>query len=825
MTMVKKGALVGLALLACSGPQHLGKGQADREAAALPAGSAVNARSPTGAAEALDTFSLERFTPLLAKPELSQVAKALEEDNPTAAARLLESIMAAHPPQAADVKRWQFLLGRLREQAQELEGAAASYDLAAATSWPLQDYARLGAARVELRRGRADRAIGHLARVDKSGAIAAPALLLEAEAASVEGQYDMAIAAWERHLKAGAASEHGLVSLRLSQALLARHQAAATEPEKPAADALPAVAAKTVASTEEPAPELVVALKHARNAVADFTKDPKARESAQRTVEQILLAMAPPARERYRAPQAEEELYRLQALVEARQDALAVEVADELLKSLGKAESFGPIGCEARLQRAKALAVAKEFGKAADSLGDVIARCKGDADFRARVLYLCGKYARSDGRDMQAIQRFEQLEREVPEHRLADDARLYAAQSYLELGVEARFTELLTNMPRDYPSGDMVMDGVFELALRRIDRGDWSGAASVLELGRQLTSGRDSARGQEYSGRERYFLARSWAEMKHPDKALDEYEAMVTELPLSYYMLHAYSRLKHADPARARAALARASSVAETQPFSFENRPEFSSPEFVRGMELLRVGELDSARHELSALGLFDGNANSKLLWGVALLYAKAGAVKLSHSLAKGLLTDWLGRWPAGQWAQAWQIAFPEPYLDIVEREAKKNQLPKSWIYGVMREESEFDASAVSHANAYGLMQLIVPTARIYAKPLGLPYDARSLKRPAINIALGARALKSLVDRFDQNPLLAIPGYNAGPGRPARWVKERPHVDFDVWVERIPFRETRRYTKRVLASRATYAVLYEPDFAEGAMTLPLKVSP
>ncbi len=818
------GPLIALVLLSCSGQQQVGKGQAAGEAAALPPAKSAPTGVPADAADGSDTFSLERFTPLLAKPELSKVAKALEEENPAAAARLLESIMAEHPPEPADVKRWQFLLARLREQAQELEGAAASYELAATAPWALRDYARLGAGRVELRRGRADRALGHLARVDKSGAIAAPALLLEAEAASLEGQYDVAIAAWERQLAAGASSEHGLVSLRLSQALLARYQSSAVDRDEPAGVALPAVAAKTVASSEEPAPDLVAALKHARNAAADFARDPKSRESAQRSIEQVLLAMAPPARQRFQAPRAEEELYRLGVLVEARQDALAVEVADELLKSLGKAESFGPIACEARLLRAKALAVANEFGKAADSLGDVIARCQGDTDFRARVLYLCGKYARSDGRDMQAIQRFEQLEREAPQHRLADDARLYAAQSYLELGVEARFTELLSSMPRDYPSGDMVMDGVFELALRRIDRGDWSGAASVLELGRQLTSGRDSARGQEYSGRERYFLARSWAEMKHPDKALDEYEAMVSELPLSYYMLHAYSRLKHADPGRARAALTRAGELAKTQPFSFENRPEFSTPEFLRGMELLRVGELDSARQELGALGLFDGNANSKLLWGVALLYAKAGAVKLSHSLAKGLLTDWLGRWPSGQWAQAWQIAFPEPYLDIVEREAKKNQLPKSLIYGVMREESEFDASAVSHANAHGLMQLIVPTARIYAKPLGLPYDARSLKRPGINIALGARALKSLIDRFEQNPLLAIPGYNAGPGRPARWLKERPHFDFDVWVERIPFRETRRYTKRVLASRATYAVLYEPDFAEGAMTLPLKVS-
>lgn len=819
-------ALLCVVTLGCSGQQQPGAAQQGPSAALASPRTAGQPNAAVADDEEPETLSLETFTPLLAEPALAPVARAIEQDDQVAAARLLESIMAEHPPPVHAVKRWQFLLARLREQAQELEGASASYDLAARSNWALSDYALLGAARVELRRGRSDRALARLVRIEKQGAIQAPALLLQAEAASLEGQYDVAIQAWQTHLKGDSASDHGLVSLRLSQALLKRYQEQSPAPEPtPGPDGSSAVAAKTGTEPEDAAPDLVIALRHARNAAADFARDDKSRASANETIQQILAAMPPQAQRRYATPELDEELYRLVALVDARQDALAIEAADNLLKRLGPKESFGPLGCEARLQRAKAYSIANEYGKAADSLSDAITRCQGDKDFRARLLYLGGKYCRFDGRHMQAIQRFEQLEREVPEHRLADDARLYAAQSYFALGVEARFTELLSDMPRDYPKGDMVMDGVFELALRRIDKGDWSGAASVLELGKQLTIDHDSARGQEYSGRERYFLARAWEQMHDEKRALDEYQAIVRDLPLSYYMLHAYSRLKQADPKRAQDTLAAAKHLSETQPFSIEHRPEFSSPEFVRGMELLRVGELDLARAELATLGLGSGSANAQLLWGVALLYARAGAVKLSHSMAKGLLTDWLGRWPSGQWVQAWQIAFPQPYLPIVEREAKKNHLPESLIYGVMREESEFDQNAVSHANAYGLMQLIVPTARSYAKPLGLPYDARSLRRPQVNIALGARALASLTQRFDGNPLLAIPGYNAGPGRPARWLKERPHYDFDVWVESIPFRETRRYTKRVLASRATYAVLYEPEFAEQALTLPQKVMP
>ena len=62
------------------------------------------------------------------------------------------------------------------------------------------------------------------------------------------------------------------------------------------------------------------------------------------------------------------------------------------------------------------------------------------------------------------------------------------------------------------------------------------------------------------------------------------------------------------------------------------------------------------------------------MLWGSRLLYARAGSAKLSHAVARGLLTDWLSRWPAGDWAKAWHIAFPRPYRAVVEREAKRTR-------------------------------------------------------------------------------------------------------------------------------------------------------
>ena len=142
-----------------------------------------------------------------------------------------------------------------------------------------------------------------------------------------------------------------------------------------------------------------------------------------------------------------------------------------------------------------------------------------------------------------------------------------------------------------------------------------------------------------------------------------------------------------------------------------------------------------------------------------------------------------------------------------------------------MREESAFDPRVVSAAKAFGLMQLIVPTAKKMGEPLGISPDEESLKQPGVNVPLGCHYLAVLRRQFADNPLLAVPGYNAGAGAPKKWLDERPGEDFDVWVERIPYEETRNYTKRVLGSMAAYELLYARDQPSEALRAPLAASP
>jgi soluble lytic murein transglycosylase len=128
-------------------------------------------------------------------------------------------------------------------------------------------------------------------------------------------------------------------------------------------------------------------------------------------------------------------------------------------------------------------------------------------------------------------------------------------------------------------------------------------------------------------------------------------------------------------------------------------------------------------------------------------------------------------------------------------------------VYGVIRQESLYRSDAVSSAGARGLMQLQIDTARRTARALKLPKpDLEDLFVPAINTSLGAGHLRMLLDRFDDQLPVALAGYNAGPNAAARWLPEES-IDADVWIENIPYDETREYVQRILWHRLMFTWL------------------
>ncbi len=133
-----------------------------------------------------------------------------------------------------------------------------------------------------------------------------------------------------------------------------------------------------------------------------------------------------------------------------------------------------------------------------------------------------------------------------------------------------------------------------------------------------------------------------------------------------------------------------------------------------------------------------------------------------------------------------------------------------SYAHGITRQESSFDRSAVSHANAHGMMQLLPATARDQARRSGLPYSyARLTQDPAYNVRLGSDYLALRLRNWDGAIMLAAASYNAGHGNAMKWVRRygdprNPGVDQLAWIERIPFGETRSYVQRVIENAAVY---------------------
>jgi soluble lytic murein transglycosylase len=130
----------------------------------------------------------------------------------------------------------------------------------------------------------------------------------------------------------------------------------------------------------------------------------------------------------------------------------------------------------------------------------------------------------------------------------------------------------------------------------------------------------------------------------------------------------------------------------------------------------------------------------------------------------------------------------------------------------ISRRESEFDPAARSAADARGLMQVLPSTAKLVAPRVGLSYDAAKLNDPAYNVRIGTGYLAQLVEQFGPSVALIASGYNAGPGRPKRWMglfgdPRDPSVDVVDWVEMIPFTETRTYVMRVTESLVIYRAI------------------
>ncbi len=483
---------------------------------------------------------------------------------------------------------------------------------------------------------------------------------------------------------------------------------------------------------------------------------------------------------------------------------------DEAIKALEDGGAAG--GASQRLERLRSKAEVYYRSRnhpllAARTFDEVVAiagpSAIDDAFKAARAL------SRAD-HDDEAIERYLALARRAPKSKEAEEATFLAARLHLIHARPAQAASVLDEHQKRWANARK--EATRMRALAHLMAGHHAQAIRLFE---ELS---DDEREPLGAARARSLAA--YAALKNGDRtlAVARYGEVARARPFSWPALVARTHLQE---------------LKAPVPPSFEAPPDPADvvPLAVNlppPVDLLhRIGLDDDAEdalrdREAAVTAVAPGRATEAL----CAAYAKLGRARRLYQVAQQIPQAALFAPPIGRGRWAWDCAYPSPFApDVTEVEAKE-ALPPGLLHAVMRQESGFDTDVVSPARAVGLLQLLPETGRTVAGELALPWDDDKLTDPSFNVKLGGHYLHGLVARFHGSVPLALAGYNGGPDNVAKWLGRLRGVPLDLFVEHIPFAETRGYVVRVMGNLARYAYLRGGEDALPALSLaPVDPSP
>ncbi|HWI17938.1 MAG TPA: transglycosylase SLT domain-containing protein [Vicinamibacterales bacterium] len=192
----------------------------------------------------------------------------------------------------------------------------------------------------------------------------------------------------------------------------------------------------------------------------------------------------------------------------------------------------------------------------------------------------------------------------------------------------------------------------------------------------------------------------------------------------------------------------------------------------------------------------------------IAVTHRRMGNVRAGINAMKRAYPQYLAAGGETMPSEILQVIFPVDYWPLLQKYAKDRGLDPYTVAALVAQESNFDPVVVSHANAYGLMQILPSTGRSYARKLGVrPFSTNRLKEAEINVRLGTQIFADDIRKFG-GVHFALAAYNAGGSRVVRWQREKPGLPQDEFIDDIPFPETQNYVKRILGTAEDYRNLY-----------------
>ncbi|HEY0306920.1 MAG TPA: transglycosylase SLT domain-containing protein [Acidobacteriaceae bacterium] len=421
-------------------------------------------------------------------------------------------------------------------------------------------------------------------------------------------------------------------------------------------------------------------------------------------------------------------------------------------------------------------------------------------DSGAARLYILAETSRADNDTVLHRQMLEQMMQQFPHSHWLEEALYSGGNMYL---LRRDYTQAIyhyATLVKLFPASTYAPSAHWRAAWMNYRLRNYAEAARLMDEQLQSYPG-----GQEIPGA-LYWRGRIYQDVEHNSgQALNYYRELSIDYPNYYYAILARQQLAHVGQTAA----------ATPSPFlAFVNAPEIAPltdalPE--NDIHLIRARLLaNAALNEYIGPEMQAGAGGST--WGLlaqAEIYVSYGEYFRALQTMKHSGLPFFAYERAAVPVAYWHLLFPQPYWTDIVTNAEKNGLDPYLVASLIRQESEFNPSAMSKANAYGLMQLLPAVAKSVAKHEGdKHFNTPDLLQPATNIALGTANLRQVLARYNGQPEYALAAYNAGDTPVREWMSANDYKDIAEFVESIPYTETREYVEAILRNREMYRALY-----------------
>lgn len=524
----------------------------------------------------------------------------------------------------------------------------------------------------------------------------------------------------------------------------------------------------------------------------------------------------------------------------APESAEAVEAATAVTR-LGSTPS--PATTEEAITRADRLYTARKFADALTAYGDAFAKFPATAtnenqlrrgiaaynlrktpdavaalsaiptsatDTRAEAMsYLAQTYARAKQWE-QARTTAEEMRRAFPNSSFTPKALVALAQIAQESNNQTDASYFRRAAVNGFGSLIEVAQAQFDLAWEAHDKRNFAESSRMLTEHLAYYADKNT----DNRGRSGYWAGRDSERAGKLAEARALYEAMLERYDANWYGYLAKQRLdsiSRTTPSKtfpADSIVARAVANLKTVTVAEETAGAEEDTRIIKADQLSNIGLDDWALKELAKAGE-KAPDSPKINLAIARIYRSDDDNVRALNTLRRSFPDYSQMKPEEMTREQWDAFYPLSYWDIIVQESRARNLDPYQVAGLIRQETVFMTRARSVANAYGLMQVLVPTGRLTARKYGVSRDitAESLYEPRLNIQLGTAYLRDQIDKFGRIEYVAA-AYNAGPLRAVKWKASLP-LEIDEWAEAVPFKETRGYVQGVVRNRLQYLRLYD----------------